>query len=124
VKDVAPQTLGIADDGVVLRLQPGGKLAEGGLLDGVLVLTSADKSVQALQVAARPGAVPPARFKEGATVTLALALLFALVGGLILNIMPCVLPVLAMKALRWRDMPVLTATMRGWNRYPIARARF
>ena len=99
VNDVAPQTLGLADDGVVLRLQPGGKLAEGGVLEGVLVLTSADKSVQALQVAARPGAVPPARFEEDATTTLALALLFALIGGLILNIMPCVLPVLAMKAL-------------------------
>jgi thiol:disulfide interchange protein DsbD len=99
VKDVAPQTLGFADDGVVLRLQPGSKLAKGGALDGVLVLTSADKSVQALQVKAEPGAVPPARFDEGATISLALALLFAFIGGLILNVMPCVLPILAMKAL-------------------------
>ena len=99
VKDVAPQTLGFAADGVVLRLQPGSKLARGGALDGVLMFTSADKSVQALQVAARPGAVPPARFEESAAITLALALLFALIGGLILNVMPCVLPVLAMKAL-------------------------
>jgi thiol:disulfide interchange protein DsbD len=97
VNDVAPQTLGFAEDGVVLRLQPGSKL--GKVFDGVLVLTSADRSVQALQVKAEPGAVPPARFDEGAPITFALALLFALIGGLILNVMPCVLPVLAMKAL-------------------------
>jgi thiol:disulfide interchange protein DsbD len=97
VEDVAPQTLGFAEDGVVLRLRPGNKL--GKVLDGVLVLTSADKSVQALQVKAEPGAVPPARFEEGAPISLALALLFAFIGGLILNVMPCVLPVLAMKAL-------------------------
>jgi thiol:disulfide interchange protein DsbD len=97
VNDVAPQTLGFAEDGVVLRLQPESKL--GKMLDGVLVLTSADQSVQALQVKAGPGAVPPARFGEGAPLSLALALLFAFIGGLILNIMPCVLPVLAMKAL-------------------------
>ena len=97
VNDVASQTLGFADGGVVLRMQPGKK--PGNTLDGVLVLTSADKSVQALQVTAHPGVVPPARFEEGATVTFALALLFALIGGVILNVMPCVLPVLAMKAL-------------------------
>jgi thiol:disulfide interchange protein DsbD len=97
VKDVAPQTLGVADDGVVLRMVPGSKL--GNTLDGVLVLTSADKSVQALQVKAEQGVVPSARFEDAATLTLALALLFALIGGLILNVMPCVLPVLAMKAL-------------------------
>ena len=97
VKDVAPQTLGFAEDGIVLRMEPGKK--PGSTLDGVLVFTSADRSVQALQVAARPGVVPPARFEEGAAITFALALLFALIGGLILNVMPCVLPVLAMKAL-------------------------
>ncbi len=97
VKDVAPQTLDFADDGVVLRMTPGQKL--GNMLDGVLVLTSADNSVQALQVMAHPGEVPSARFEGAVTLTLVWALLFALVGGLILNVMPCVLPVLAMKAL-------------------------
>ncbi|MDE2267385.1 MAG: thioredoxin family protein [Alphaproteobacteria bacterium] len=97
IEDIAPQVLGFAKDGLVLRLEAGGKLHK--VLDGVLVLTSADKSVQALQVRAIPGVVPPAHFDDGSTLSLAFALLFAFIGGLILNIMPCVLPVLAMKAL-------------------------
>jgi thiol:disulfide interchange protein len=44
----------------------------------------------------------PARAPAGAT-TLALALLLALGGGLILNLMPCVLPVLSLKALSLAD---------------------
>jgi len=100
ILDAAPQTLGFAADGLVLSLQPGKKIALLGALDGVLVLTSADKSVQALQVHAAPGLVPPIHSGGGGgELGLALALLFALIGGLILNIMPCVLPVLAMKAL-------------------------
>ncbi len=99
VQDAAPQTLGFAEAGLVLAMQPGKKIAGLGALDGVLVLTSADKSVQALQVHAAPGVVPSAKFGGGGELSLLLALLFALLGGLILNVMPCVLPVLAMKAL-------------------------
>ena len=66
----------------------------------MLVLTSSDGSVQALDIHATPGPVPPAQFPEtGSGLGLPLALAFALLGGLILNLMPCVLPVLAMKAL-------------------------
>ena len=93
VQDAAAQSFDVAKDGLVVRLAPGSRLAKLGVLDGVLVLTSADKSVQALEVHALPGAVP------GGSMGLALAIAFALLGGLILNIMPCVLPVLAMKAL-------------------------
>ncbi len=65
----------------------------------MLVLTSADGSVQALDIHATPGAVPPAKFGErGGSLGIPLAVLFALLGGIILNLMPCVLPVLAMKA--------------------------
>ena len=98
VQDAAPQTLGFAKDGLVLAMRPGKKAAKLSALDGLLVLTSADKSVQALQVHAAPGTVPPAKF-GGGDLSLLLALLFAFLGGLILNVMPCVLPVLAMKAL-------------------------
>ncbi len=100
VKGIAPQSLGSARDGMVLRLEPGRKLkAKGGALDGVLVLTSSDGSVDALKVHAEPGPVPEAAFGGGNELGLAFALLFAFIGGLILNLMPCVLPVLAMKAL-------------------------
>jgi thiol:disulfide interchange protein DsbD len=55
--------------------------------------------VQALEVDARRGAILPTTFGEGQTTGyLPLALLFAFLGGLILNLMPCVLPILAMKA--------------------------
>lgn len=96
VKDAAAQTLEFANDEIVLVLQPG--TAKLRALDGVLVLTSADNSVQALRVHAEPGAVPSASGGSG-EIGLALALFLAFIGGLILNVMPCVLPVLAMKAL-------------------------
>ncbi len=100
VKGIAPQALGFAQSGLVLRMQPGKTLKARGALQGVLVLTSTDGSVQALQVDARPGAVPDAGFGGGGDdIGLLFALLFAFVGGLILNLMPCVLPILAMKAL-------------------------
>lgn len=96
IEGAAPQRMGFAGSGLVLRLAPGGKLRQA--LDGVLVLTSSDGSVQALEIHAAPGPVPPADFAE-AGIGLALAIAFAFLGGLILNLMPCVLPVLAMKAL-------------------------
>ena len=106
IKGPAPQQMGFAKDGLVLRLTQGDKIAStGGMLEGVLVLKSSDGSVQALTVAAPPGPVPDADFSgagrglaEGG-VTLLLAIVFAFAGGLILNAMPCVLPILAMKAL-------------------------
>jgi thiol:disulfide interchange protein len=97
VADAEPQSFGFAKDGVVMTLAPGTKVASLKTLEGVLVLTSADGSVQALQVNAAPGVVPNA--STGGNLSLWLALAFAALGGLILNIMPCVLPVLAMKAL-------------------------
>jgi thiol:disulfide interchange protein DsbD len=99
IKNAAPQMMGFAQSGLVLRLTPGAKIDKSGPLDGLLVLTSADGSVQALEVRAPPGPVPPASFDSGVGFTLWLALLFAFLGGIILNVMPCVLPILAMKAL-------------------------
>jgi len=99
IKNAAPQLVGYAKDGLVLRLTPGAKVS--GLLQGLLVLTSTDGSIQALEVSAPPGPVPPAEFgaNTSADLTLWLAILFAFLGGVILNVMPCVLPILAMKAL-------------------------
>jgi thiol:disulfide interchange protein len=84
-------------------------------VDGVLVLTSGRTS-QAWEIAAQPGSVAivapsaPSVQAPGAAHTppeapasqapeLALVLGFALLGGLILNLMPCVFPVLSLKAL-------------------------
>jgi thiol:disulfide interchange protein DsbD len=102
----APMRTGFGDRGLVLRVSAGAKAAAARSLSGVLVLTGGDGVVQALAVDAMPGAVPAAVFAAAAsgeapadTLSLWLALAFAALGGLILNIMPCVLPILAMKAL-------------------------
>jgi thiol:disulfide interchange protein DsbD len=85
--NAAPQKLSFTDDGLRLKL----KLLQPahGPLSGVLELTDPAGNMQALDLTATPGpnpARPP-------------YLLLALLGGLILNLMPCVFPVLAMKAL-------------------------
>jgi thiol:disulfide interchange protein/DsbC/DsbD-like thiol-disulfide interchange protein len=105
IVDFAPQIFAPAAKGLVLRLRPAKRAKLRDVLSGVVVLTGKDGSVQALSVNAKPGLVPAAQFAsqeappESIGIGLALALLFALIGGLILNLMPCVLPVLAMKAL-------------------------
>jgi thiol:disulfide interchange protein DsbD len=102
IRNAAPQLVGYAKDGLVLRLTPAPVLKAGGALEGLLVLTSSYGSVQALEVNAAPGPVPPAEFTapaSGDDISLWLAIAFAFLGGIILNVMPCVLPILAMKAL-------------------------
>jgi thiol:disulfide interchange protein DsbD len=105
IKNPAPQLVGYNAQGLVLRLTPGSKAATLTSLNGVLVLTGSDGSVQALDIKAPQGLVPAADFSaapDGAAadaMPLWLAMAFAALGGLILNIMPCVLPILAMKAL-------------------------
>ena len=98
---MAPQNFALARGGLVLRLASGTNAGALKTLAGVVVLTSADGSVQALNVSAVPGHVPPVNFAgtDSQDIGFLWALLFALAGGLILNLMPCVLPVLAMKAL-------------------------
>ncbi len=101
IKGTAPQAMAFAKDGLVLKLTAADKAIISGNLSGVLVMTSSDKSVQALTVDAPVGVVPDAGSGGAGAgeTTLLLAVLFAFIGGLILNAMPCVLPILAMKAL-------------------------
>lgn len=66
---------------------------------GVLVLAQG-KRRDAFEIAASPGAVKPvADHAPAKGPGLMTVLLFALLGGLILNLMPCVFPVLSLKAL-------------------------
>jgi thiol:disulfide interchange protein DsbD len=103
VRMSAPQSFSVASDGIVLDLAQAKRFHLGQVLTGVLVLTSRDGSVQALNVNAHEGYVPETSLMSQAGMTIPLALLFAFVGGLILNLMPCVLPVLAMKALAFAN---------------------
>lgn len=87
----APQR--VARDGDLLVIEA--DAADGATparIEGVL----ATGSGQAFTVSARPGTVAEPRGQGG---TILLALLGALVGGLILNVMPCVFPILSLKAL-------------------------
>ena len=120
----ARQTIEKGPDGLTLTLKPSAVIAnapDAPALAGVLTLGG-----QAYEIAAKPGRIPPgaggqgevtpallqaegvaqstagtaaaAIPAEGAGLGLLPAVLFAFFGGLILNLMPCVFPVLSMKA--------------------------
>ncbi len=91
----APQTLRVRPDRIELALKP--LKPDLGGLAGVLMLTDAGGQVESLAVQATSAPLPASL--DGAGTGLMQALLLAFAGGLVLNLMPCVLPVLAMKAL-------------------------
>ena len=92
----APQPLRVRRDRIELALKP---LKPGlGPIAGLLALTDNGGQVENLWVQATPAALP-ASAADDAAPGLLRALLLAFAGGLILNLMPCVLPVLAIKAL-------------------------
>jgi len=109
VATMAKQTATVTPQGIRIPLKKGdAKTAMAADLAGTLVLTekTADGTVkQAFDLSAKldPAFVPAATASLANAVgaedlSLVQALLFALLGGLILNLMPCVFPVLAMKA--------------------------
>ena len=102
VRDGAPAPLRRSADGIVLALAPGpgfaSALAGPGGVQGVLELVDRGGGRSALDIAARPGPVPPVP-APAAAVSLLRLLGLGFLGGLILNLMPCVFPVLAMKAM-------------------------
>ena len=104
LEHAAPQPAAIADGALTLALTRG-QAALPDALSGVLALTDQAGRRVAFEIAARPGAVPAALPPAAGSVApasaglgLVHALLFAALGGLILNLMPCVFPILAMKA--------------------------
>lgn len=91
IVNAAPQVPAFNAAGMTLRLTPGPAFNAAAPLAGVLELTDPSGAMQALNIMASPGSAA-----EGPP--LALWLGFAFLGGLLLNLMPCVFPVLAMKA--------------------------
>lgn len=93
-------------EGLTLSLTPGYDFTQAETkpteLSGVLALNGAAYEVTATAGAIPPGAgglgAPPAPAKPGPALGLPLAVAFAFLGGLILNLMPCVFPILSMKA--------------------------
>ena len=94
----AVQPLTVRPDRIELALKPlkPGLGSGPAHLAGVLSLTDSGGQVENLAIDASPAPLPNG---GGDTPGLLRALLLAFAGGLILNLMPCVLPVLAIKAL-------------------------
>ncbi|NWH07360.1 MAG: thioredoxin family protein [Alphaproteobacteria bacterium] len=114
IRNAAEQRVEPRADGILLWTEPGSSLKAGGPLSGsrfggVLVLRArGSQSAEAFEVTAAEGPIPVRALSsdalgtdggETARIGLAFALLYAFLGGLILNVMPCVLPVLSIKAL-------------------------
>ena len=108
IEHAAEQTIERGPEGLTLTLKPGYDFVGGGTPPSELAGVLATKA-GAWEVTAVAGDPPPQASGLGAppadaastsqtTTGLAGALLFAFLGGLILNLMPCVFPVLSMKA--------------------------
>jgi thiol:disulfide interchange protein DsbD len=92
----APQILAVTPERMTLTLKP--LKAPLTSAAGVLALTDTGGQTEFLDVDAKQGSLP-AGASLPASPGFLRALVFAFAGGLILNLMPCVLPVLAIKAL-------------------------
>jgi thiol:disulfide interchange protein DsbD len=91
----APEPFTAGADGIVLHLKPGQAFKPADTLRGVLGVRDRGGQTSYYTIAASPGTLAAPAEANG----LGRMILFALLGGLILNLMPCVFPVLAMKAL-------------------------
>ncbi len=98
IEPAASQALAVGNGVVALALKPGSAFNEPSNLAGVVVLQDPGGQESVLQVDAAPGpaAAPAASLPAASLIE---TLLLAALGGLILNLMPCVFPVLAMKAM-------------------------
>ena len=98
----SPQTVDRGKSGVTLVLTPGQAFKSGkppAVLQGVLAFGGRAYEISAQAGPPLPGAGglgPPSA--AGGALQLATSIAFAFLGGLILNLMPCVFPVLSMKA--------------------------
>jgi len=102
IKASTPQTTEPRESGFAIHVPPGWRLRDAerrkGIdeIDGVLVTDDTN----AYEVRVARGAVPTGSPNiAAADLSLWQAILFAVLGGLILNLMPCVFPILSMKAL-------------------------
>ena len=106
IKNAAPQTVETSGGSLTISTEVGRrfstpeKAAEVKSVPAVIVTTGSDGVTHAFTLEAPVTAAAPASAPGGeGALTVPVALLFAFLGGLILNLMPCVFPVLSMKAL-------------------------
>jgi thiol:disulfide interchange protein DsbD len=100
IDPAAEQAVDLGPDGLTLTLKPQAGAAATPL-SGVLAVGDRAYEITANDGPAPPGAAglgaPKAAASSPSSLGLPLALLFALLGGLVLNLMPCVLPILSIK---------------------------
>jgi thiol:disulfide interchange protein DsbD len=102
IRDGAVQPLTVWDGGFTLGLRPGKAFSAVQGLSGILSVRDRSGAESSFELHAAPGTVPaPVTMRLGRILALAFA------GGLILNLMPCVFPILALKAV------ALTGAARG-----------
>jgi thiol:disulfide interchange protein/DsbC/DsbD-like thiol-disulfide interchange protein len=110
INHAAPQTVAFRDGDLLMRLAPGDLTASAGSpLEGLLAVENragagTERQGYSISAVAAPASAAPVEFTPlGAasedSLTLGLAVAFAFLGGIILNCMPCVFPVLSLKAL-------------------------
>jgi thiol:disulfide interchange protein DsbD len=98
IDDAAPQRVAADADGLTVSLERDRAKPVAAALNGVLVFTdspdTADAATTAILISTPVDRPPASAFPEIGVVA---ALLLAFAGGIILNLMPCVLPVLSIK---------------------------
>lgn len=100
IAEAAAQKPIIRNGSVTLHLKPTADFSALPSLSGIVVLKDKADTERALQVKANPGTVTDtSENTRTASAGFMRQILFAFIGGLILNLMPCVFPILAMKAL-------------------------
>jgi thiol:disulfide interchange protein DsbD len=111
IRHPSPQVMSVAPDGVAVNMEASYLATSSRLpspLSGLVVATHADGSRKGYEISAAPGTalaglVPfsaaTQQPKGGSGAGFLQAILLALAGGFVLNLMPCVFPVLSMKAL-------------------------
>ena len=104
IEHAAPQAVNVAADGITLRVRRGVlAVATEAPIEGVLVITErldGGTAGQAFSLRALPRGLAGSTGADARpAVTLLQAVALALAGGFLLNLMPCVLPVLSVKAL-------------------------
>ncbi|WP_157776174.1 protein-disulfide reductase DsbD family protein [Gloeomargarita lithophora] len=97
ITNAAPQTLTATAQATELTVERGYQ-QDLETLEGVLVVTTG-QGTQAYTIQAAPGALPA----KGGAGNLIQVLGLAFLGGLVLNVMPCVLPILSLKTLQLAD---------------------
>jgi len=101
IDQTKPQAVERGPKGLTFTLTPGAAFAAAGApktVAGVLAVDGAAYEITATPGAAPAGASGLGAPSHGGGLGLPLAIAFAFLGGLILNLMPCVFPILAMKA--------------------------